>query len=67
MAYGVLERPLFTVRDIPLESGEWQYSNEYVHNSCGQHAFMHPDNNRVWACKHCSLITESPAIYFRHV
>lgn len=66
MTYGALARPLVIAREIPLESDEWRVLNGYVHIPCEQVALVHPDNDRIWACRNCDLITDSPAISFKH-
>jgi ribosomal protein L37AE/L43A len=61
------KRLIATIREISLESTEWRQIEDFVCKSQKHPAVAHPDDNRVWACQQCRLVTDCPSIYFEHV
>lgn len=56
-----------TIRDIRFDSEEWRISTDYICIGCGEHALVHPDNDRYWACRKCFIKTDCLLMHFTHV
>lgn len=55
------------IRDIRFDSDEWRVHADYVCNTCGAHALVHPDNDRYWACRACFIKTDCLPMHFKHI
>lgn len=65
--FGGSTRLIVAIREVPFESNEWRPVEGFACNKGEHPAMAHPDDNRVWACRACRMVTDCVSMYFHHV